>query len=431
MLTLDPASACEVCAETFGPGHVPAVIPCGHVFCAQCLATIVDKTSPRLTPACPLCRGTFSDKTWRLIRVDLGGTGTGSGWSGTSADPTQDLGSGRVRADAKRLEDKVAQAASKKCSFEEVSALHKEVQEWLSHDTHTGKTDPQHAGLRLSADLLRAILLNCLSYSESTKRAKSREENLQAEVENLKAELRRQRDLVSMKAQEVEKLRDELNRLRPNNASKHTTRPTSSSGTPPRPGTSLGFSSSSSARGMSTASGAAAASSSANTTPTRPGSVAPRMYTSYTSPAILNSVPPISSPRSESPETPAILPPAPLPNYMPLAPSPSGTITSLTSAIREMPSPSPSRTTSHASRNVSLASQASRSQTPGPMMHRRSNSSHASVPARPSTAMGSRTHHERWIPNQSQMPSGIPPPASRSARFSSRSSGFQVVEEAD
>ena len=49
----------------------------------------------------------------------------------------------------------------------------------------------QHAGLRLSADLLRAILLNCLAYSESTKRAKSREESLQAEVENLKAELRR------------------------------------------------------------------------------------------------------------------------------------------------------------------------------------------------------------------------------------------------
>jgi hypothetical protein len=238
MLTLDPASACEVCAETFGPGHIPAVIPCGqlpfqltlsfqrstyplltsispqtgHVFCAQCLATIVDKTSPRLTPACPLCRGTFSDKTWRLIRVDLGGTGTGSGWSGTSSDSAQDEGSVRVRADAKRLEDKVAQAAAKKCSFEEVSALHKEVQEWLSHDTHTSKTDPQvsssvsytatsavsqhsrifqHAGLRLSADLLRAILLNCLAYSESTKRAKSREESLQAEVEGLKIELRR------------------------------------------------------------------------------------------------------------------------------------------------------------------------------------------------------------------------------------------------
>jgi hypothetical protein len=48
----------------------------------------------------------------------------------------------RVRVDAKVLEDKVAQAASKKCSFEEVSALHKEVQDWLSHDPHK-KGDPQ------------------------------------------------------------------------------------------------------------------------------------------------------------------------------------------------------------------------------------------------------------------------------------------------
>jgi hypothetical protein len=237
-----------------------------------------------------------------------------------------------------------------------------------------------------------------------------------------------------MKAQEAEKLRDELNRLRPNNASKHTSRPTSSSGTPPRPGTSLGFSSTSSARGMSTASGAAAASNSTHTSPTRPGSVAPRMYTSYTSPSSHIPTSLTSPPRSESPpSTPAILPPAPVPSYMPLAPSPIGTVTSLASAAQDSPSPSPSRTTSYASRNVSLASQASRSQTPGPTMHRRSSSGYASVPARPSTAMGmgmgSRTQHERWLPNPSQMPSGIPPP-SRTSRFPSRST-FQVVEEAD
>jgi hypothetical protein len=75
--------------------------------------------------------------------VDLGGSTFGSGWSGSSSESPQDESSVRVRADAKRLEDKVAQAAAKKCSFEEVSALHKEVQEWLSHDTHTSKTDPQ------------------------------------------------------------------------------------------------------------------------------------------------------------------------------------------------------------------------------------------------------------------------------------------------
>lgn len=35
-------------------------------------------------------------------------------------------------SDAKRLEEKVAKAAASKCSFEEVSELHKEIQQWLA-----------------------------------------------------------------------------------------------------------------------------------------------------------------------------------------------------------------------------------------------------------------------------------------------------------
>jgi hypothetical protein len=222
----------------------------------------------------------------------------------------------------------------------------------------------------------------------------------------------------------LERLRDELNRLRPNNASKYTGRPSSgtTTSTPPRPGTSLGFSSTSSARGVSTASGAAAASTTI-TTPTRPGSVVPRMYSSYNSPTA-------SPSRSDSePETPAIPPPAPIPTYISLAPSPSGTVTSLTPVAQEPRSPAPSRLTSFASRNVSLASQASRSKTPGPIVAKRSSASHSAVPVRPSTAMGSRAQHERWIPNQPH-PS-FAPPSSRSSRFSSRASGFTVVEEAE
>ena len=40
----------------------------------------------------------------------------------------------RTRAEARRLEDKVAAVAAKKCSVEEVSTLHNELQEWLMHD---------------------------------------------------------------------------------------------------------------------------------------------------------------------------------------------------------------------------------------------------------------------------------------------------------
>ena len=43
-------------------------------------------------------------------------------------------GCSRTRAEARRLEDKVAKVAAKKCSVEEVSTLHKELQEWLTSD---------------------------------------------------------------------------------------------------------------------------------------------------------------------------------------------------------------------------------------------------------------------------------------------------------
>jgi hypothetical protein len=39
-----------------------------------------------------------------------------------------------ARAEARRLEDKVAKVAAKKCSVEEVSTLHKELQEWLTSE---------------------------------------------------------------------------------------------------------------------------------------------------------------------------------------------------------------------------------------------------------------------------------------------------------
>jgi hypothetical protein len=40
----------------------------------------------------------------------------------------------RTRTEARRLEDKVAKVAAKKCSVEEVSTLHNELQDWLTHD---------------------------------------------------------------------------------------------------------------------------------------------------------------------------------------------------------------------------------------------------------------------------------------------------------
>lgn len=53
-----------------------------------------------------------------------------------------DTDSSRHRAEARRLEDKVAKVAAKKCSVEEVHTLQKELQEWLMTDAQS-KVDSQ------------------------------------------------------------------------------------------------------------------------------------------------------------------------------------------------------------------------------------------------------------------------------------------------
>lgn len=126
-----------------GPTHIPA----GHVLCANCCTTIVEKTNPRLSPVCPFCREPFAGDAMRVIRMDF----ATSGWTTPRRVPalegltdinstllqrkTANLFSGagatRSRIEVRRLEDKVSRIAAKKCSVEEVNALYKELEEWL------------------------------------------------------------------------------------------------------------------------------------------------------------------------------------------------------------------------------------------------------------------------------------------------------------
>lgn len=117
----------------------------GHVLCASCCTNIVEKTSPRLSPVCPFCREQFTNDSLRLIRMDF----TTSGWSTPRRLPAletfNDLNTemlqrkterllnsdGSKSIEVRRLEDKVARVAAKKCSVEEVSSLYKELEEWL------------------------------------------------------------------------------------------------------------------------------------------------------------------------------------------------------------------------------------------------------------------------------------------------------------
>ena len=168
MLTLAPGCSCDVCAEEFGPHRPPHSIPCGtlffhcspifshrnfffsigHVLCANCCLTIVEKTSPRSSPACPFCREPFTSDSSRLIRMDF----TTSGWSTPRRFPAMEsfndafstevlqkkterllssVGSSKARPEVRRLEEKVARVAAKKCSVEEVSSLYTELDTWL------------------------------------------------------------------------------------------------------------------------------------------------------------------------------------------------------------------------------------------------------------------------------------------------------------
>ncbi|KAF9235476.1 hypothetical protein BU15DRAFT_51371 [Melanogaster broomeanus] len=231
MLTLSPGSVCDVCAEEYGPHCVPHSIPCGHVLCSGCCHKIVEKTLPRLKPVCPFCREHFTSDDVRLIRIDFSASGYATprrrgvmqealALTDNQAPrfPIVETGFSRTRAEARRLEDKVAAVAAKKCSVEEVSTLHKELQDWLTHDEK--QTDDQLSALSLSAALLRAILVNHFAHSEATKMAKTVEANIKGKLDDtelsvakLEAELKQQQTLYTQKVQECQTLRAELSRI--------------------------------------------------------------------------------------------------------------------------------------------------------------------------------------------------------------------------
>ncbi|KAF9223125.1 hypothetical protein BS17DRAFT_155114 [Gyrodon lividus] len=251
MLTLSPGSVCDVCAEEYGPHCVPHSIPCGHVLCSSCCHKIVEKTLPRLKPVCPFCREHFTSDDVRLIRIDFSASGYATprrrGGAHEAADmsvhqaprfPIVESGFSRTRAEARRLEDKVAAVAAKKCSVEEVSTLHKELQDWLTHDEK--QTDDQLSSLSLSAALLRAILVNHFAHSEATKMAKSIEATLKGKLDDmeitvtkLEAELKQYQTLYTQKVQEGQSLRAEISRIALKSAVPgiSPTRPTSAAAT--------------------------------------------------------------------------------------------------------------------------------------------------------------------------------------------------------
>ena len=111
----------------------------------------MSKTSPRLSPACPFCRETFTHENIRVIRIDFNTT---SGHDTPKRAPldapdiltdifsrkddlklAEPMITSRSREDVRRLELKVARVAAQKSSVEEVSLLYQELQAWLAAET--------------------------------------------------------------------------------------------------------------------------------------------------------------------------------------------------------------------------------------------------------------------------------------------------------
>jgi hypothetical protein len=256
MLTLEPGSLCDVCADEFGPHNSPHCIPCGslhlystpenfrltyltllgHVLCLNCCNNILEKTTSHLSPVCPFCREQFTRGTVRLIRIDF--DGPSSGWSTPRRSPNSprpplieddfpsdllkgsapafpDPGEARAR-EGRVLESKVARVASKKCSVEEVNALKQEVDRWL---TEVAAADAS-SSLYLSSLLLKAILANYVAFSDASKAAKLAEASLKLKVDELElekgrleVEFHKQKVQYNQKVQECQSLRTELSRF--------------------------------------------------------------------------------------------------------------------------------------------------------------------------------------------------------------------------
>ncbi|KAJ6464812.1 hypothetical protein DFH09DRAFT_957634 [Mycena vulgaris] len=228
MLSLGPGSACDVCLEPFGAElKAPSSIPCGHVFCVEC-------DDLRSLPHSPLICPLLTILQTIGAKGDISLAAGGEGWStprrlpNIEANPPDFIsdawskrlmladGCSRTRQDVRRLEAKVAEVATKKCSVEEVTTLHKELQEWLTSDARS-----QTSSLTLSAALLRAILMNHVAHSEASRMAKNVEATLKTKLDDLElmnekldAESRRQRLQYFQKAQECQSLRQELSRLK-------------------------------------------------------------------------------------------------------------------------------------------------------------------------------------------------------------------------
>ncbi|KZV97717.1 hypothetical protein EXIGLDRAFT_730099 [Exidia glandulosa HHB12029] len=209
MLVLSPESGCDVCAETYNQESLPHAIPCGHTFCAPCLGKISKGLwSPRVGAACPLCRETFSSDSILRIRIDQSLSSSppyphvlpypnyfpaqqpGSKFGAVPLDEEALDDNAAEEDKAKRLEAKVKEVARRKCTFEELSSLQREIDAWLTRQ-RASRPGREYPALSIARDLLSAILVNGFRSSEAMKAASSNESVLKEKLDAAALDRRR------------------------------------------------------------------------------------------------------------------------------------------------------------------------------------------------------------------------------------------------
>ncbi|KAJ6498582.1 hypothetical protein C8R47DRAFT_971708 [Mycena vitilis] len=119
MLSLGPGSTCDICLEPFGADlKAPCSIPCGHVFCVNCLHQL-----PR--PSCPFCRTPFESRQAIKLHVDLDSIKAPASFDGVPVPANSDEG-------ARHLQDKITHVAATGATEIQTTQLTEECKTFLA-----------------------------------------------------------------------------------------------------------------------------------------------------------------------------------------------------------------------------------------------------------------------------------------------------------
>ncbi|KAJ3554004.1 hypothetical protein NM688_g3327 [Phlebia brevispora] len=198
MIVLHPNSVCDVCFDPYGESNVPHSIRCGHVFCLRC------RDPPRCLAqlsrqCCPLCRQTFGPEDVRRLLVDKTSQ-PGSPIRIDSSTAVSELS--ELPSPATSLRNRITRIVLDGGKASDVRDLIDEVRNWLSEQPPNEHPD------------LRAAYLLLFKYTDlqyKVKEEKAVIAELRQECEDLKEELRLEKEVADTKYQELSKKRmDEM-----------------------------------------------------------------------------------------------------------------------------------------------------------------------------------------------------------------------------